>query len=79
MSFVNTYGQKSEESESEEKDNHGQSLASWVTVILIILAFAVGTLAVILGAWAWFWGCVALVFVALVVGKILQVMGFGAK
>jgi fatty acid desaturase len=63
---------------TEKKDNHGQSLAAWVTVSLIIVAFAVGTLAVILGAWAWFWGSVALVFVALILGKVLQVMGYGA-
>lgn len=65
--------------EDLEHDNHGQSLAAWVTVILIIIAFAVGTLAVILGWWAWFWGSVALVFVALIVGKILQLLGRGAK
>lgn len=62
----------------DDADNHGQSVAAWVTVILIIIAFLIGTLAVVLGWWAWFWGSVGLLVVALIVGKALSMMGWGA-
>jgi len=61
------------------EDNHGQSLASWVTVILIIIAVLIGTLAVVLGQWPWFWGAVGLVVAALIIGKVLSMMGRRAE
>ena len=45
-------------------DGHGSSPAAWTAVIIITLAFAVGTLALILGNWPMFWVGAALVVVA---------------
>lgn len=60
-------------------DEHGSSPAAWTAVIIITIAFAVGTLAIILGNWPMFWVGVALVLVGGVAGKVLQRMGLGAK
>jgi divalent metal cation (Fe/Co/Zn/Cd) transporter len=50
-----------------------------VTVILIIIAVLIGTLAVVLGQWPWFWGAVGLVVAALIIGKVLSMMGRRAE
>ena len=60
-------------------DEHGSSPAAWTAVIIITIAFAVGTLAIILGNWPMFWVGVALVLVGGVAGKVLQRMGLGAE
>lgn len=60
-------------------DDHGSTPAAWTTVIIITLAFVIGTLAVVLGNWPMFWAGAALVVVGAVVGKIMQRMGLGKK
>ena len=44
-------------------DEHGSTPAAWTAVIIITIAFAVGTLAIVLGNWPMFWVGVALVAV----------------
>ena len=58
-------------------DDHGSTPAAWTAVVIITLAFVLGTLAIILGNWPMFWGSVALVFVGAIAGKVLGMMGFG--
>jgi membrane protein YdbS with pleckstrin-like domain len=60
-------------------ENHGSTPAAWTTVVIITIAFVIGTLAVILGNWPLFWGAVALVVVGAVVGKVMAMMGMGKK
>ena len=60
-----------------EDNHHGNTVAAWVTVIIITVASVIGTLAVILGNWPLFWGSIALVAVGAIVGKILQALGYG--
>jgi fatty acid desaturase len=60
-------------------ENHGSSPAAWTAVVIITLAFAVGTLALILGNWPMFWVGAALVVVGGVVGTVMQKMGLGVK
>jgi len=60
-------------------DNHGSTPAAWTVVSIITLAFLLGTVALILGNWVMFWVAVALLPVALVVGKAMQALGLGAK
>ena len=62
---------------SAEHDNHGQTPAAWTTVIIIMLAFVVGTLGVMLGNWVMFWVGVGLVVVGAIVGRVMQAMGMG--
>lgn len=57
--------------------HHGNTPAAWVTVVIIALAFVLGTLAVILANWPLFWVAAGMVVVGAIVGKALQAMGLG--
>ncbi|MDA3021289.1 MAG: hypothetical protein O2943_01235 [Actinomycetota bacterium] len=57
--------------------HHGSTPAAWTTVVIICIAFLVGTLAVMLGNWPMFWVGAALVVVGAIVGKIMQTAGLG--
>ena len=61
----------------KKQGHHGSTPAAWTTVVIITIAFFVGTLAVILGNWPMFWVGAALVVVGAVVGKIMQKAGLG--
>ena len=58
-------------------DDHGATPAAWTAVVIITIAFVVGTLAVVLGNWPMFWVGVALVVVGGIVGKVMAAMGLG--
>lgn len=60
-------------------DDHGSTPAAWTAVIIIVIAFIVGTLAIVLGNWPMFWVGVGLVVVGAVAGKVLAMMGLGKK
>ena len=57
--------------------HHGNTPAAWATVIIVTIAFVLGTLAVILGNWPLFWASAGLVVVGAIVGKVLQALGLG--
>jgi len=61
------------------QDDHGSTPAAWTAVVIITLAFVVGTLAIILGNWPMFWVGVAMVVLGAVVGKVMAMMGLGKK
>lgn len=56
---------------------HGDSIAAWTSVTIIMVAFAIGT------AGVWFandlltWGSVALAAVGIIAGPVLSKLGFG--
>lgn len=64
-------------SEIHAEKGHGDSLAAWVTVSIIIVAFAIGTL------FFWFdnppfvWASAGLAVFGLVIGLFLKRAGFG--
>lgn len=60
-------------------DNHGSTPAAWTLVVIVSIAFVVGTLAIIIGNWPLFWVGVALVAVGGIVGKVMAMMGMGKK
>jgi hypothetical protein len=57
--------------------HHGNTPAAWTTVIIITIAFVLGTLAVIVGNWTLFWASAGLVVVGAIVGKVMQAAGLG--
>jgi hypothetical protein len=72
--------QRSEAAHTEaEHDDHGSTPAAWTAVVIITIAFVVGTLAIVLGNWPMFWIGVGLVVIGGVVGKVMQAMGLGKK
>lgn len=58
--------------------SHGNTPAAWTAVTIMMLAFVIGTLAVVLGNWPMFWiGGVALFVVGGIVGRVMSQMGYG--
>lgn len=58
--------------------NHGNTPAAWTACTIIMVAFLVGTIAVILANWPLFWvGGVGLGVVGIVVGWVMSMMGMG--
>jgi hypothetical protein len=60
-------------------ENHGNSIAAWSAVTIIMVASCVGAIGVLISAPWLFWVGIALVVVGVAAGKILQMMGFGMK
>jgi hypothetical protein len=61
-----------------EADHHGHTPAAWTAVIIMLVGFAVGGLAVVLAQpWLFFTG-IGLIALGVVVGKVMQMMGMGA-
>lgn len=65
--------------EAHSHDDHGSTPAAWTAVAIITLAFAVGTLAVVLANWPLFWVGVGLVVVGAIVGRVMQALGMGKR
>lgn len=51
-------------------DDHGSSVAAWAAVVIIIVAFIVGGIAIVLANWTMFWVCVGVVVVGGIIGKL---------
>ena len=62
-----------------EHPDHGHTVAAWTAVTIIMLAFLVGTIGVVLAKPAIFWVGMAMIPLGLIAGKVLALMGFGAK
>lgn len=56
---------------------HGNSVASWTTVIVILVAFTVGTLFFFLDNAVMVWASAALALAGLVIGWVLKRAGYG--
>ena len=72
-------GMSQQEIAPAEHADHGSTPAAWTAVVIITIAFIVGTIAIILGNWPMFWFGVALVVVGAIAGKVLSMMGLGKK
>ncbi len=59
--------------------HHGNTPAAWTGVTIILVGFVVGGIGLVASSWLTFWIGVALLPVALVVGKVMQGMGLGAE
>ena len=63
---------------SEHDDNHGHSVAAWTAVLILIVAAAVMSLAVLFpNVWLFVAG-VVLAIVGVVAGKVLSMAGYGS-
>jgi hypothetical protein len=63
---------------SEHDDNHGHSVAAWTAVLILIVAAAVMSLAVLFpNVWLFVAGIV-LAIVGVVAGKVLSMAGYGS-
>lgn len=64
-------------SENTTEPGHGDSVAAWTTVIIIIAAFAIGTLFFWLDIAVMVWASAGLALVGLAVGLYLRKAGYG--
>jgi hypothetical protein len=64
-------------SENNIEPGHGDSLAAWVTVSTIIIAFALGALFFWFDQPALVWACLALAVAGLAAGLYLKRAGYG--
>ncbi len=56
---------------------HGNSPAAWTAVVIILVAFTVGTLAFWLVIPWLVWACAVLVVVGVLVGVVMSKLGYG--
>jgi hypothetical protein len=63
---------------SEHDDNHGHSVAAWTAVLILIVASAVMSIAVLFPNVWLFVGGVVLAVVGVVAGKVLSMAGYGS-
>ncbi len=64
-------------SENLNDPGHGDSVAAWVTVSIIMVAFAVGTWAVWISNLTLLWVSAAALPVAFIAGLVLKSAGYG--
>jgi hypothetical protein len=64
--------------EDAPHDLHGNSPAAWTAVVIVLVAFTIGAIAMVLGPnWVLFWISVAIAVLGALTGKVLQLLGFG--
>ncbi len=59
--------------------HHGRTTAAWVGSLVAMLATIMGGIGVMMQNWVLFWVAVAVLVVGLILTKILQVAGHGAR
>lgn len=65
--------------EADHHDNHGQSVAAWTAVGILMVASVVMSWAVVISSSPLFVGGAVLALVGIIVGKVLAMAGFGVK
>jgi hypothetical protein len=60
-------------------DNHGNTIAAWTAVAVVLLGFVVGGIGLMAESWPTFWVGVALAPIGVIVGGILSKMGHGVS
>lgn len=66
-------------SEEHSEPGEGNSPAAWTAVIIMLVGFAVGTVAFFLNLPVIVWSAAALVVVGLIVGAVLSKLGYGVN
>ena len=69
--------QEGQMNETKNESGHGHSTAAWVTVLIVIVAFSIGTLFFWLDNAALVWASAVLAAVAPLVGLLLKNAGYG--
>ncbi|WP_203138578.1 HGxxPAAW family protein [Microbacterium sp. JZ31] len=66
-------------SHSNGDPGHGHSPAAWTAVIIMLIAVALGTVALFIDQWVLFWVAAGLLVVGALVGWIMGKAGYGAN
>ena len=59
------------------ENHHGNTPAAWTAVVIMMVAFLIGTIGVVIAKPVVFWIGVALIAVGAIVGKVMAMMGLG--
>lgn len=60
-----------------KRSHHGNTPAAWTTVTIAFVAFLVGGAGILMANWVVFWAGVALFVISGIVGKVMQMAGYG--
>ncbi len=60
-----------------KRSHHGNTPAAWTTVILVFIAFVVSGTAIWVSNAVMFWAGVVIAVIAAIVGKLMQMAGYG--
>ncbi|HEY0259839.1 MAG TPA: DUF6704 family protein [Lacisediminihabitans sp.] len=66
-------------SEDISEPGEGNSPAAWTAVIIMLLAFTIGTIAFFFDQPVIVWASVGLLVVGLIVGKVMSSLGYGVS
>jgi hypothetical protein len=66
------------EGSSEKHIHHGRTMAAWVGSLMATGAILIGGIALMMQNWPLFWVAAALLVIAVIATRVLQVMGHGA-
>jgi hypothetical protein len=66
-------------SDVSEEPGHGHSPAAWTAVIVMLIAFSIGTVAFFFDVQWLVWASAGLLVVGAILGKVLSLAGFGAS
>ncbi|WP_328322807.1 hypothetical protein OHA70_28815 [Kribbella sp. NBC_00382] len=59
---------------------HGSSPAAWTAVVIVLVGFTLGAIAMVMGPnWLLFWISAGIAVAGGLVGKVMQLLGFGVK
>jgi len=58
--------------------HHGRTTAAWVGSLTATVAILLGGIALVMQNWPLFWAAAALLVIAVIATRVLQVMGHGA-
>jgi hypothetical protein len=64
---------------AEDKEPHGNSVAAWVSVVIMMVGFLVAALAVMKASHTMFYAGIAAVVVGAILWPVLARMGYGDK
>jgi hypothetical protein len=69
-----------DETEEAHVGLHGSTPAAWTAVVIVLLAFTLGAIAMVIGPnWLLFCISVGIAVAGGLVGKVMQLLGFGAR
>jgi fatty acid desaturase len=64
---------------SEHEDNHGQTVAAWTTVIIMLVGSTISAVAVVIAIQWIFWLGIIVCALGGVAGLVLRSMGYGQQ
>ncbi|MEY4322876.1 MAG: hypothetical protein RL410_657 [Actinomycetota bacterium] len=62
---------------AQKRSHHGNTPAAWTAVSIVFLAFVVGGAGILFGSALTFWAGVVIAIIGAIVGKVMQMAGYG--